>query len=363
MKDLEKLKRMFKLHFQNYNTAPPTTNEFYRIGRVLGKGAFGKVSLAMHKVSEQLVAIKSMSRETLRDEVDQRRRTKLEMGILQQCNHPNVVRLFDTFETTKHICFVIELCSGGDLFLYIKKRRRLKEDVARFFFKQLIEGLAYIHNAKKVVHRDIKLENILLDATGNVKICDFGVSRQLQTGRERMKEQCGTPAYIAPEILLDEGYTGFKVDMWSAGVCLYAMLIGSVPFKASTMSQLQALIVKGDYDFKFQTNANSKNIQNPKAATTLLSEEVQDLISKLLQTDPNKRLSAVDTLHHPWLQSTKEDLDVYTDKEKQLIQKEYMRLNLKLSQQNRLQSGVRTTGSRLMSTQSHQHMQQQETEQ
>lgn len=179
VKDLDKLKRMFRLHFQNFNTAPPTSSEFYRIGRVLGKGAFGKVSLAMHKLSEQLVAIKSMSRETLQCEADQRRRTKLEMGILKQCSHPNVVRLFDTFETTKHICFVIELCSGGDLFLYIKKRRRLKEDVARFFFKQLVEGLAYIHNARKVVHRDIKLENILLDASGNVKICDFGVSRQL----------------------------------------------------------------------------------------------------------------------------------------------------------------------------------------
>ena len=238
VKDLEKLRRMIKLHFQSYSAAPPTTCEFYRIGRVLGKGAFGKVSLAMHKLSEQLVAIKSMSKETLQNEDDQRRRTKLEMGILKQCNHPNVVRLFDTFETSKHICFVIELCSGGDLFSYIKKRRRLKEDVARFFFKQLVEGLAYIHHAKKVVHRDIKLENILLDATGNVKICDFGVSRQLNTGRERMKEQCGTPAYIAPEILMDEGYHGFKVDMWSAGVCLYAMLIGSVPFKASTMSKL-----------------------------------------------------------------------------------------------------------------------------
>ena len=134
-KDLDKLKRMIKLHFKNFNAAPATTSEFYRIGRVLGKGAFGKVSLAMHKLSEQLVAIKSMSKETLQCEVDQRRRTRLEMGILKQCNHPNVVRLFDTFETTKHICFVIELCSGGDLFSYIKKRRRLKEDVAKFFFK------------------------------------------------------------------------------------------------------------------------------------------------------------------------------------------------------------------------------------
>ena len=102
----------------------------------------------------------------------------------------------------------------------------------------MIEGLAYIHNAKKVVHRDIKLENILLDATGNVQICDFGVSRQLNTGRERMKEQCGTPAYIAPEILKDRGYEGFGVDIWSSGVVLYAMLYGIVPFRANNMNEL-----------------------------------------------------------------------------------------------------------------------------
>ena len=186
-RDLVKLCKMIRMHFKNFQTAPPTTSEFYRIGRVLGKGAFGKVSLAMHKLSEQLVAIKSMSKEDLQSEEDLKRRTKLEMGILKQCNHLNVVKLYDTFETQKHICFVIELASGNDLFSYIKKRRRLKEDVARFFFKQLCEGLAYIHNAKKVVHRDIKLENILLDATGNVKICDFGVSRQLLTGEEKMQ--------------------------------------------------------------------------------------------------------------------------------------------------------------------------------
>ena len=144
-------------------------------------------------------------------------------------------------------------------------------------------------------------------------------------------QQCGTPAYIAPEILKDQGYNGFKVDMWSAGVCLYAMLIGSVPFKASTMSALQDLILNGKYDFKFQTNANSNKLNNPKAATSLLSEEVQDLISKLLTVDPNKRLSAQEALQHPWLKAAPVEFDVYTDKEKQLIQKEYLRLNLKKS--------------------------------
>ena len=227
-----------------------------------------------------------------------------------------MVKLYDTFETEKHICFVIELCSGGDLFSYIKKRRRLKENVAQFFFKQIVEGLAYIHNAKKVVHRDIKLENILLDATGNVKICDFGASRQLATGEEQMMQQCGTPAYIAPEILKDQGYSGFKVDMWSAGVCLYAMLIGSVPFKAQTMSQLQSLILNGKYDFKFQTHANSNKPNNPLAASSLLSEGVQDLIAKLLTVDPNKRLSAIQALDHPWLKNAQTEFDVYTEKEK-----------------------------------------------
>lgn len=96
---------------------------------------------------------------------------------MKQSTHQSVVRLYDTFETSKHICFVMELCSGGDLLTYVRKRRKLKEDVAKYFFKQIIEGLAYIHNSKLIVHRDIKLDNILLDANGRIKICDFGVSR------------------------------------------------------------------------------------------------------------------------------------------------------------------------------------------
>lgn len=99
-----------------------------------------------------------------------------------------------------------------------------------------------------MVHRDIKLDNILLDQSGRIKICDFGVSRQVRSEKERMHDQCGTPAYIAPEILKNRGYKGFKVDMWSAGVCLYVMLVGTVPFRASKMSQLHDLIKKGKFD-------------------------------------------------------------------------------------------------------------------
>ena len=231
-----------------------TTSEFYRIGRVLGRGAFGKVNLAAHKLSEQLVAIKSINKEFLKSEEEQRRKIMQEFGILKQCSHKSVVRLYDTFETTKHICFVMELCSGGDLLTYVRKRRHLKEDIAKYFFHQIVSGLAYLHHSKLIVHRDIKLDNILLDANGKIKICDFGVSKQVKSGDEKMTEQCGTPAYIAPEILRDKGYDGFKVDVWSAGVCLYAMLIGTVPFKASSMHELHHLILSGKYDLPKETH-------------------------------------------------------------------------------------------------------------
>jgi serine/threonine protein kinase len=144
----------------------------------------------------------------------------------------------------------MELCSGGDLLTYVRKRRKLKEDVAKYFFKQIIEGLAYIHNSKLIIHRDIKLDNILLDANGKIKICDFGVSKQVSSETEKMTEQCGTPAYIAPEILRDKGYEGFKADVWSAGVCLYAMLVGTVPFKAASMHELHHMIINGKYELK-----------------------------------------------------------------------------------------------------------------
>lgn len=130
----------------------------------------------------------------------------------------------------------MELCAGGDLLNYVRRRRRLKEDVAKSIFKQIIEGLDYCHS-KSILHRDIKLDNILLDSEGEVKICDFGVSKIVKPG-EIMNEQCGTPAYIAPEILRDKGYQGFAADIWSVGVVLYAMLYGTVPFKANNMSEL-----------------------------------------------------------------------------------------------------------------------------
>lgn len=181
----------------------------------------------------------------------------------------------------------MELCSGGDLLNYVRKRRKLKEDIAKYIFKQIVEGLYYCH-AKRIVHRDIKLDNLLLDEDGSVKLCDFGVSKHLKDHNEVMTEQCGTPAYIAPEILKDKGYKGFGVDIWSLGVCLYAMLYGTVPFKANNMSELHQLILKAKYSLK-----------DDKVE---ISDDAKNLIRALLEPDPSKRLNIEQVKKHPWLQ-------------------------------------------------------------
>lgn len=266
-KEINSTIRIIKKSFKEYNGPPETTTDFYKIGRMLGKGAFGKVNLGMHKLARKLVAIKSINKQFLNDERS-RRKVMQEVSIIKRTRHPNVVKLYETFESDKHILFSMEMCAGGDLLNYVRKRRKLKEPIAKILFKQIIEAIGYIHT-RNIVHRDIKLDNILLDGKGNVKIGDFGVSRLYIEG-QLMKEQCGTPAYIAPEILEDKGYKGYGVDIWSAGVVLYSMLYGSVPFKANNMEELHAMIMSGNYTLKEDVSAEARDLlkgmleKNPK---------------------------------------------------------------------------------------------------
>ena len=161
---------------------PPTTDmSFYRIGKMLGRGAFGKVNLAMHKLVRKLVALKSLNKEVLTDEAHKAKLMK-EVNLLLKMRHNHVVKIYETIETDKHIIIVMELCAGGDLLNYVRKRRKLKEPFAQKIFKQIVDGLHYTHS-KLIAHRDIKLDNILLDGKGNVKIADFGVSRQIHEGQ------------------------------------------------------------------------------------------------------------------------------------------------------------------------------------
>ena len=306
LNESEKLMSYIRTYFEQHREAPPTTIEFYRVGKLLGKGAFGKVNLGMHKLTGKLVALKAVNKEFLGDSVS-KKKVMQEFSILKQIRHRHVIQLYETFETERNVIFVIELCVGGDLLTYVRKRRKLKEDAAKFVFRQILEGLCYCHN-KGVLHRDIKLDNVLLNGLGEIKICDFGVSKIVQKG-ERLTEQCGTPTYIAPEILRGKGYEGFGADIWSAGVVLYAILHGTVPFNAVDMKDLHKQVLKGKYKLKDG-----------------LSAEAVDLLGKMMELDPTRRITSNQIFSHPWMLKCISDpkpISLFDAEEKHAINKEY----------------------------------------
>ena len=281
-RDMEIVSNYLKNYYKKNKKYPSTKMKFYKYGRLLGKGAFGKVNLSLHILTGRLVAIKSINKEKITSD-KQNQKIKVETTIMKRLSKSNnIVKIFETYETKKHICIVMEYICAGDLLSYIKKRSKLQEPVAKFIFKQIILALKYIHE-NNIVHRDIKLDNILIDLDNNIKICDFGVSKIINKG-DIMFEQCGTPAYIAPEILLNKGYEGFGVDVWSAGVVLYAMLSGTVPFKGTNIKELHNLIISGNY----------QEIKN-------ISKEASHLIKNILEIDPKKRITTENILNHPWL--------------------------------------------------------------
>jgi tRNA A-37 threonylcarbamoyl transferase component Bud32 len=187
----ESSKQARTIHIEeNPNKDPESTteliNQYYRIGKVLGKGAFGKVNLAIDRKSNELVAIKSLNKHYISDH-SSKSKIMQEVAILKQIKHRNIVCMKEHFDTQNHFIFVMELCAGGDLLNYVRKRRKLNENTAKVVFKQILEGLHYCHS-NNVLHRDIKLDNILLDSRGEVKIGDFGVSKIVKDG-ELMTDQ------------------------------------------------------------------------------------------------------------------------------------------------------------------------------
>ena len=308
-KESSKIMLYINKYYNKYGVYPKTIlNNFYKVGRFLGKGAFGKVNLALHTLTGRLVAMKSFNKKKI-DLEKLKKKIIYETDILKSLHHKNIVKIYETFETEKFFMITMEFISCGDLITYVKKRSKLTEIVSKFIFKQIILGLKYIHS-RGVVHRDIKLDNILIDINSNIKICDFGVSKKFASSQdiaknkryELLTDQCGTPAYIAPEIFKGNGYEAPPVDIWSAGVVLYAMLSGTVPFKAGKISDLKKIVIKGSYN-------KIKNI----------SEEAEDLLSMILQVDPTKRITADEILNHPWM--------VYYDCNNLITEDQYLKLN------------------------------------
>ena len=300
----EKLYKFIRQYYSEHKAYPDTQKHFYLYGRQIGHGAFGKVNIALHVASGRLVAIKSFNKKNLKKK-NAKQKINNEIEMLSRLRHPFISQILDSFETETHIFIVMEyIC--GDLLGFIRKRGKLSETVSKIIFKQLIEGLKYIHK-KKIVHRDIKLDNILIDLTNTIKICDFGVSRKISKD-EIMHKHCGTPAYIAPEIFENNGYTGFQCDIWSAGVTLYYILGGIQPFRASSIKDLEKKVIAGDFE-----------------PIEEVSEEANNLIKLMLKTDPKKRINEDKILNHPWLVNIKTEnrkkLNLFTEAEKILLSK------------------------------------------
>ena len=280
-RESENLSKYIREYYSKNKEYPKTDLSFYKMGRMIGRGAFGKVNLGLNVLTGRVVAIKSFNKENITNEVS-KKKILYETNLMRNLRHPSITRILETFESEKYMLIIMEYISGGNLQSFVKKRRKLSEKTAKILFKQIMDGIKYIHS-QNIVHRDIKLENILIDLNNNIKICDFGVGKMIKSNI-LLHDQCGTPVYMAPEIIKNEGYVGFPVDIWSAGVSLYIMLSGNIPFNKTPKHNLQYEIQNSDY-----------------LPIEGISEEAKDLISKLLEKDPNKRVTADEVLSHSWL--------------------------------------------------------------
>ena len=287
LKESEMLSKYIKDYYNKNKEYPKTDLSFYKFGRKIGKGAFGKVNLGLNILTGRVVAIKSFNKDNIKNELS-KKKILYETNLMRKLRHPSITKILETFESEKYIFIIMEYISGGTLQSFVKKRRKLNEKTAKIFYKQIIESIKYIHS-KNIVHRDIKLENILIDLNNNIKICDFGVGIMINQNTI-LHDQCGTPVYMAPEIIKNNGYIGFPVDIWSSGIALYIMLSGNVPFNRGKLNDLQYEIL----------NCPLKNIND-------VSFEANDLLKGILNKDPNKRFTPDDILNHPWLNC--DDLD------------------------------------------------------
>ncbi|KAG7594449.1 NAF/FISL domain [Arabidopsis thaliana x Arabidopsis arenosa] len=218
----------------------------YELGRTLGEGNSAKVKLAIDTLSGESFAIKIIDKSRI-SRINVSFQIKREIRTLKVLKHPNIVRLHEVLASKTKIYMVLECVTGGDLFDRIVSKGKLSEAEGRKMFQQLIDGISYCHN-KGVFHRDLKLENVLLDAKGHIKITDFGLSALPQHFREDglLHTTCGSPNYVAPEVLANKGYDGAASDIWSCGVILYVILTGCLPFDDANLAVICQKIFKGD---------------------------------------------------------------------------------------------------------------------
>ncbi|XP_077089430.1 serine/threonine-protein kinase MARK2 isoform X2 [Siphateles boraxobius] len=240
----------------------------YRLLKTIGKGNFAKVKLAKHVLTGREVAVKIIDKTQLNSSSLQK--LFREVRIMKVLNHPNIVKLFEVIETEKTLYLVMEYASGGEVFDYLVAHGRMKEKEARAKFRQIVSAVQYCHQ-KCIVHRDLKAENLLLDADMNIKIADFGFSNEFTLGN-KLDTFCGSPPYAAPELFQGKKYDGPEVDVWSLGVILYTLVSGSLPFDGQNLKELRERVLRGKYRIPFY-----------------MSTDCENLLKKFLILNPTKR--------------------------------------------------------------------------
>ncbi len=252
--------------------------EAYSLGGQIGQGAYAVVRSGMHKASGRRVAVKVYEKYKLLS--SQRKNcVSREIRLLKKLDHPNIVKLYETIDTPRELFLVMEFVRGNSMLSYVKSKsgKRLEEPECLRMYRQILAGICFCHK-HNIVHRDIKMENMLVDEQLNVKIIDFGFSTWFTT-EQKLKIFCGTPSYMAPEIVSKKEYFGPPADMWSLGILLYAMLCGSFPFRGATERELYRNISKGVF-----------------SVPTFVSSRARSVICRLLTLDPQRRPTAEDVL-------------------------------------------------------------------
>ena len=253
----------------------------YEIKETLGKGTFSIVKLGINKITNEKVAIKILKKKKMQKNKD-KLRLEREINILKRLHHINVIKIHKISEESDNYYIVMEYCENGELFNYIVAHERLSEEETAYFFYQLINGLDYIHH-KNIVHRDLKPENLLLSQGNILKIVDFGLSNYYYPEEQLLSTPCGSPCYASPEMVCGNKYNGFKIDVWSCGIIIFAMICGYLPFEDPNNEILFKKIMKCKIDYP-----------------EYLSEEVLDILNKIIVIDPNKRINIEQIKQHPF---------------------------------------------------------------
>ncbi|XP_052458278.1 serine/threonine-protein kinase MARK2 isoform X10 [Carassius gibelio] len=258
----------------------------YRLLKTIGKGNFAKVKLARHVLTSKEVAVKIIDKTQLNSSSLQK--LYREVRLMKFLNHPNIVKLFEVIDTEKTLYLVMEYASGGEVFDYLVAHGRMKEKEARAKFRQIVSAVQYCHQ-KCIVHRDLKAENLLLDADMNIKIADFGFSNEFTMGN-KLDTFCGSPPYAAPELFQGKKYDGPEVDVWSLGVILYTLVSGSLPFDGQNLKELRERVLRGKYRIPFY-----------------MSTDCENLLKKFLILNPTKRGSLEQIMKDRWMNVGHED--------------------------------------------------------